>query len=44
MNDIAILLVDDDPSLLRVTEYQLVSAGYTIITATNGQEGLAKDI
>ncbi len=35
-----ILLVDDDPSLLRVTEYQLQSAGYRVITATEGKQGL----
>lgn len=39
MNDTTILLVDDDPSLLRVTEYQLESAGYRVITSSNGEEG-----
>ena len=40
MNDKKILLVDDDPSLLRVTEYQMVNAGYKVITAVNGKDGL----
>ncbi|MDP8243999.1 MAG: sigma-54 dependent transcriptional regulator, partial [Candidatus Hinthialibacter antarcticus] len=40
MNNKTILLIDDDPSLLRVTEYQLESAEYKIITAVNGKDGL----
>lgn len=40
MNDQTILLVDDDPSLLRITEYQIENAGYQVITATTGLEGL----
>jgi two-component system NtrC family response regulator len=35
-----ILLVDDDRSLLRVTEFQLQEAGYRVITAGNGPDGL----
>lgn len=36
-----ILLIDDDDSLRRVTEYNLVAAGFEVITAASGQEGLA---
>jgi len=35
-----ILLVDDDPSLLRVTEKQLADAGYAVRTATDGAAAL----
>ncbi len=35
-----ILLVDDDPSLRRVTEYTLEQAGYQVAAAADGQEGL----
>jgi two-component system NtrC family response regulator len=41
MSEHTILLVDDDPSLLRVTEFQLQSGGYNVITATDGKEGLS---
>jgi DNA-binding NtrC family response regulator len=34
-----ILLIDDDSSLLRVTEYQLSDAGYKVLTASNGRDG-----
>jgi len=36
-----ILLVDDDESLRRVTEYNLSEAGFRIIPAASGHEGLA---
>ena len=36
-----ILLIDDDPSLLRVTEYNLSSAGFIVLGAASGREGLA---
>lgn len=36
----SILLIDDDTSLLRVTEYNLSSAGFHVITAATGKEGL----
>lgn len=39
MND-NILLIDDDASLLRVTEYNLSSSGFTVITGRNGREGI----
>jgi len=35
-----ILLIDDDESLRRVTEYNLASAGFKVITAASGREGL----
>lgn len=40
MSDKTILLVDDDPSLLRVTEFQLQSAGYAVIAVPCGNDGL----
>ncbi len=38
----AILLIDDDESLRRVTEYNLAGAGFTVITAESGKEGLRR--
>ncbi len=35
-----ILLIDDDASLRRVTEYNLSAAGFEVITAGSGKEGL----
>jgi DNA-binding response OmpR family regulator len=35
-----ILVVDDEPALLRLMEYVLSRAGYTMLTATNGEEAL----
>ncbi len=35
-----ILVVDDDPSSLRLTKYMLSGEGYELITASNGVEGL----
>jgi two-component system NtrC family response regulator len=35
-----ILLVDDDQSLRRVTEYNLASAGFRVVTAGSGYKGL----
>lgn len=37
-----ILLIDDDASLRRVTEYNLTSAGFKVVTAASGKEGLEK--
>lgn len=39
MNE-TILLIDDDPSLLRVTEYNLGEKGFNVITASSGRKGL----
>ena len=36
-----ILLIDDDVSLLRVTEYNLSQAGFTVYGASSGEEGVA---
>ncbi len=37
-----ILLVDDEPDILEILEYNLSREGYEVSTAANGQEGLAK--
>lgn len=37
-----ILLIDDDDSLRRVTEYNLTSAGFEVETAASGLEGMAR--
>lgn len=35
-----ILLIDDDASLLRVTEYNLTQAGFSVLAASSGTSGL----
>ncbi|VAW18768.1 Response regulator receiver:Transcriptional regulatory protein, C-terminal [hydrothermal vent metagenome] len=40
--DIKILLVDDEPDILEILSYNLSAAGYTVFTASNGVEGVAK--
>ncbi|HKJ04949.1 MAG TPA: sigma-54 dependent transcriptional regulator [Geopsychrobacteraceae bacterium] len=35
-----VLLIDDDVSLRRVVEFTLQEAGYQVLTATNGEDGL----
>ncbi|HVT61788.1 MAG TPA: response regulator [Thermoanaerobaculia bacterium] len=37
-----VLVVDDEPSLLRLTEYSLRAEGYTVTTAETAAEGLRK--
>jgi DNA-binding response OmpR family regulator len=37
-----ILIVEDEPSLKEALETKLTHDGYSIITAKNGEEGLAK--
>lgn len=37
-----ILLVEDDPSLLRAVSYMLEKEGYEVLTANNGLDGLTK--
>jgi len=37
-----ILIVEDDPSVLRATSYILEKEGYQVLTAQNGLEGLKK--
>lgn len=40
--DIRILLVDDEPDILEILSYNLTAAGYSVFTAKNGVEGVAK--
>lgn len=35
-----ILLIDDDPSLRRVTEYNLTQSGFQVVAAESGKQGL----
>ena len=37
-----ILVVDDDPDIVETTKTILEAAGYGVVTASNGAEGLAK--
>jgi len=37
-----ILIIEDDPSVLRAISYMLEKEGYQVLTATNGLEGLSK--
>lgn len=37
-----ILIVEDDPAALRLVSYTLESAGYQVMSAANGVEGLRK--
>jgi two-component system NtrC family response regulator len=37
---LTILVIDDDASLRRVTEYTLEQAGYRVLTAADGREGV----
>ncbi len=39
MSDV-ILLIDDDQSLRRVTEYNLTSKGFNVVAASSGKQGL----
>ncbi|MEM8999338.1 MAG: response regulator transcription factor [Bacteroidota bacterium] len=40
--DIKILLVDDEPDILEIVNYNLSSEGYEVFTAKNGVEAVAK--
>jgi two-component system alkaline phosphatase synthesis response regulator PhoP len=40
--DIRILLVDDEPDILEILNYNLSSEGYKVYTASNGMEGVEK--
>jgi two-component system KDP operon response regulator KdpE len=40
MNDTTLLLVDDEPQIRRVLHTTLCEAGYVVIVAKNGQEGI----
>jgi len=35
-----ILVIDDDPSLVELIQYNLEGEGYTVTIARNGQDGL----
>ena len=37
-----IMVVDDDPDLLRLVQIRLASAGYSVATAESGEQALAK--
>lgn len=37
-----ILVVDDEPDILKTTQYVLESEGYDVMTARDGEEGLKK--
>ncbi len=37
-----ILVVDDEPHIIKLVETRLKSNGYTVITASNGMEGFEK--
>ncbi|HVS02588.1 MAG TPA: response regulator [Thermoanaerobaculia bacterium] len=37
-----ILVIDDEPDLLRMLEVVLTGAGYTVLTAPSGMEGLVR--
>jgi DNA-binding response OmpR family regulator len=40
MNDLAVLAIDDDPSLLSLVKLIFTRANYQVYTAANGEEGL----
>lgn len=42
MNQAKILLVDDEPDILEILEYNLRKEGYEVATAENGAEGLKR--
>ena len=42
MINTTILLIDDDDSLRRVTEFTLQEAGYSVLCAASGEEGLQR--
>ena len=42
MNAHKVLLIDDEPHIVRVLKMKLENAGHEVITATNGLDGLEK--
>ncbi len=38
--DILILLVDDEPDILEIVEYNLAAEGYKVVTAENGEQAV----
>ena len=43
-NSQKVLIVDDEPYVLRVLQLKLNNAGYEVVTAINGEDGLGKFI
>jgi DNA-binding response OmpR family regulator len=41
-SQIKVLVVDDEPDLVSTVEYRLKFANCSVVTATNGQQGLAQ--
>lgn len=41
MDSVKILVVDDEPDILEFLEYNLKKEGYRVITASNGEDGVA---
>ena len=37
-----ILVVDDEPAILKMVEFRLKANGYEVVTASDGQEGFEK--
>ena len=37
-----ILIIDDDPGIVKVIQYRLIKLGYEVLTAVDGKEGLQK--
>jgi CheY-like chemotaxis protein len=37
---LTLLLIDDVPSVLKILEEMLVAAGYTVVAASNGRDGI----
>lgn len=44
MENVKILVVDDEPDILEILSYNLKKEGYTVITASNGEEAVQKAI
>jgi len=40
MNRAKVLVIDDDPEMLDLTQYELQTRGYEVLTAKTGEEGL----
>ena len=37
-----VLIIDDEPEFVEVTRMRLVASGYSVVTATGGQDGLRR--
>ena len=42
MSNFKVLLVDDEPDILELIQYNLEKEGYIVETANNGREGVSK--